>query len=200
MSVLEFVASILRSLAWPLAALALVLIFRKKLNEWLSERPDEVELGPLKVKFQKKVAETIESIPTDVLEESVIHWSESTAAERQGDSVRREMDDLRLMAREQPEVSIILAFRAVESRLVSALHLRAPGVPRAGLTVRHLAESAVAAGVIAPSTGEAIRRLADLQNVANDLTGHIDEGKALDFLVIANSVIATIARDATLPN
>ncbi len=58
MSYLDFIATLVQALAWPIAVLLIVLIFRKKISELLSERMTRFKAGPLEVEWARQISET----------------------------------------------------------------------------------------------------------------------------------------------
>lgn len=182
MSALEFIASLVDSLAWPLVASSAVWLLRRPLARSLSGPLRRWKAGPSGVEFEyweRKVAATREEV--------------SRAQAESGGNELRETPpvllntSLRELAEASPDTAISEAYRTIERQLrVKLVDFQAP----ADLDTVGLALFAEEKGVINQETAKAIQGLSVLRNLAaHDRVGDVTPERAIEFLSLADGVL-----------
>ncbi len=187
MSVLEFIASLIGSLAWPLVVVVVALLFRSKIIELLTPAIRRLKAGPFEVEWDRAISEAEVDLEQPGLSpiEASMRFSGSLAKELGG------------LARSMPTAAILEAAARVEGELGSMVStaLTARGVqmpPTPGLG--GLARLGQQHDVITEETARAIEGIAVLRNMAahgraTDTTAE----RALDYLHLADSVMYAIS-------
>ncbi len=62
MDILTFIASIIKSVTWPLASIVIVILFRKQLS-LLLKRMRKGKVGPAEFEFEQEIKELVEQVP-----------------------------------------------------------------------------------------------------------------------------------------
>lgn len=182
----EFIASLIGSLAWPMAVLVLAWMFRSSLGRLLSGNIKRWKAGPagLEVEYwEKAIAEARQELAQDRASTP----AEVAAAEEGPREFRDEMTELAVIS---PRSAVMESFRRVELQLRSMLEL--VGVEQVRPTgARAMAETAVQHGLITAATLDAIRGMSTLRNLAAHGHGdsEIDQVRALEFIDLAEAVL-----------
>jgi hypothetical protein len=184
---LAFVASIVGSLAWPLAVLVLGLVFRSELRALLRRPLHRAKAGPVEVEWEAE-------IQTAKAELAASPESADAFTDLLFDFDFAQNDRLLALAELIPNAAVVEAFAEVERSLRS--RLMAAGVATAERrSMRSLADQARDLGLLSDETVEAIRTLAHLRNLAlHSQEGLIDQTKALQFVALCRAVIHLIER------
>jgi hypothetical protein len=179
----EFIASLVDSLAWPAAAVALVALLRSQIAQWTASGPlRRLKLGPAgaELEWEQAVVEvaasSVRALPT-----------------REG--LDDELSNLERMAERTPDAAIQQTFALVErelARLVDERRLELP-IPN-DRRPQSLIRAAYHGKVITKETGEALRGLLTLR----DLAAHTPHGespdRAIDYVVLARGVLYALSR------
>lgn len=112
-----FVASLVQSLAWPAAVLALVIVLRKPIGLALGRGVRRVKAGPVEVEFDQLQAEVREELARSP------ELAEAQIPALVG-SLREELSRLAEIA---PGTAVVAAYHRIEDQLVQILD--SPGVP-----------------------------------------------------------------------
>ena len=198
MDALQFVASLVSSLAWPTLVLAVVLILRKAIAD-LVGRVVEAEAFGVKAKFDPKRAAPSVALAKAEAEASSAASTSARAgvAEARGQAwdatvrVRESLaSNLAALARKDPSAAVLLAYAEIEKALRQRMtDAKVAGVEK--LSNDKLVEVALRKGVISFQTADAIRGVLVLRNLAAH-GGDVDAAKALDYLALADAVIFAI--------
>lgn len=179
MSSLDFIAALVQALAWPVAVLLIVLIFRKKITELLSERMTRFKAGPLEVEWARQISETQAE-----LEEA------GATPPVTSDLMDPTMRDL---AQRSPSAAIVEAFAQIESALrrVAKSWLPEEDTDRpGGLRLARLLERR---GALPEETVRAVEGLTVLRNLsAHGRAGDLTVERAVEYLALAQAVIFAI--------
>jgi hypothetical protein len=174
----QFVASLVSSLAWPVAVVIVALVFRRPIGEMI-DRLEHVK-SPLFEGWAKARAETRLALAASPAPapEAAVHGPLT--------------DDFAALAATAPIDAILRAWNVVETLLREYLELE--GVPKARtLTFDQMTDTALKVGLMTRDTANGIKGLANLRTVALHGVGEkLDSDKALDFLALADAVVFTI--------
>lgn len=186
MNTLDFIASLVASLAWPLIILVVALIFRRTIKETLSRPLRRLKAGPLEAEWDEKVA----AARVEVAESPEV----ADAPPPSGPLVS---ERLREVAERSPRGAVLGAYAEIEEALRERLSEAglAPALPMSG---RRLADLAVERGIISEQAAESVRGATVLRNLAaHGPADELDARKAFDFLVLADGVMYAIEAKAT---
>jgi hypothetical protein len=139
MNVLQFIAAMTGALAWPTAAVTAVLIFRKRLADWLTTRPESLKFGPFELLWAKTAVNTQEALDhTGLLSPRGLDMGEGDTGPKSG-----------------PAWSVIQASTPVEAALRRRLLDAGVGVEDEGLTelLRRAVEANLVSGGIVKTCG-----------------------------------------------
>jgi hypothetical protein len=152
---LTFFASVVGSLAWPGAVVAIVLVLRRSLNKLLPGL-NRLKYKDLELEFGKQLAQAkveIEAAP-----------EVQQLPERQRLDAARDATYFSALAEISPRAAVLeawLPFEVALSRVVEKLGLMDRGRP---LQMPRLIDALVARGVLTPDEGRAISRLRAIRN------------------------------------
>lgn len=175
MNMLEFVASLVQSLAWPVAAVVIVLVLRAPLARALSGPVKRWKAGPSGVEVEYW-EETIEAARAE------LEQAAPAAAALPGVD-----NDLVRLVEVSPRAAVMEAFARIEGELRDL-------VPREETEARHLAGTRLARLArgqerINDETLKAIEGMAVLRNLAAHGPDELDEARAREFLALADAVL-----------
>ena len=186
----EFIASLVDSLAWPAAAVALVALVRSRLEDLLSLRSGplrRLKVGPggAELEWQEVAAEVKASsvrahaaLPTSPLDDDAepLTHLDALAERNPAEAIRQAsgivMGELR---------------RIVEARGVELL---VPGSKDPNILVK----SAYRGGAITKESGEALRGLLTLRALAERDPENVPVEKAVDYILLAQAVLYALGR------
>ena len=164
MDVLAFVASIVGSLAWPLAVVLLVILFRTQIRSWMARPPRHVKAGPFEIEWDQLV------------EAATVKVAESRARDATGVT---------------PEARVLAAFGEVEGAFREAV-ADAGWQDADRRPLRTLLDQAQSDGLVSAETVEAIHGLIGLRNLAAHGGAALTEERVDDFRILADAVIYAI--------
>lgn len=183
------------SLAWPGAVVVLVVLLRGQLGELLAGPLRRLKLGPGGAELEWHetvgvVATSVTALPPPPTRPP------SGTPELTGEDLDAELDHLERLIEKTPSVALQQTFAVVErelGRIVDERKLERPTNDRRPDT---LIKAAVHGRAITKETGEALRGLVVLRNLAgNDPTGtKITPEKAAEFMLLARSVLYALIR------
>jgi hypothetical protein len=172
----EFVASLVGALAWPLAVVVVLALFRRQVAELLEAPLSRLKAGPLEFAWDRAVG---------ALGASVVAASAPPTA---GEGADVEPDGQ--LADRTPVAAILTSFRDVE-REVRALARQAAVADADELSVDSLTDLLVTRGLVGAQTASAVRGLVVLRDLA--LHGRGDENlnaaRASEFTLMARGVL-----------
>jgi hypothetical protein len=175
---LQFVASLIHSLAWPTVVLVISVIFRRQLSALLARPFRSLKAGPLEVVWDRQIAEAEAELGGSAV--TLSGGPPPTA-------VSRTSDQLGEVVRVAPTAAVLQAFAGIERQLRELL-VRSGLAPVAGSALQ-LARQALDADLIRPETVSAVEGLAVLRNlVAHGREAQLDAPRARDYLALTDAV------------
>jgi hypothetical protein len=174
MSALEFIASV----AWPIAVLAIALLFRKPIVAALESATGRLRAGPFEMAWEQTVS-TVE-----------LEINRPPAAVKEGAGAKEKLDQL---ADISPPSAVVEAYGRIEASLRSLLMKHGVKGDEHAWSVRKLADLARQDDLITEETRHAIEGLRVLRNLAahgkwDDLSAQ----RAREFVALADGVIFAI--------
>jgi hypothetical protein len=176
----QFIASLVSSLAWPVAVVVMVLLFREQLAKLLSGPLKRLKAGPsgLELEFDRIISEVqaqVEPVPDlEPPSESVI-------------------SELGTIAHISPAAAVMDGYARIEEALRE--RLRDAGDPRGSerRSAVALARFALEKELITPETAEAVRGAANLRNLtAHGAAADVSEDRAREYLSLVDAILFAI--------
>lgn len=179
---LEFIASLVGSLAWPIVVVVIALVFRRAIKTTLNRPLRRFKVGPLEAEWEEQRAEAL------------VEVAKSPEGDAPPSAHHPVTDPLRIVAEQSPRAAVMAAHAEIEQALRRRLALAGYTEPdRRPKTARQLATVAEERRLISPEMRDAIQSVTVLRNmVAHAPAEVIDRQKALDFLRLADSVLSAI--------
>jgi len=178
----EFVASLVGSLAWPIAVVALLALLSGQLAGLLADaRLSRLKVGPggAELEWDRAVAEvaarSVRALPTQ-------------------DRLDNELDNLERMATRTPGAAMQQAFALVERELRRLIEERNVDLLANDRSPHILIKSAYRGGAITKETGEALRGLVTLRDLAARDPSGVTHEKAADYLILVRAVLYALSR------
>ncbi len=210
MSVLEFIASLVKSIAWPAFIFATALVFRKQLVEVIGKRLHRMKASPggLELEFFDEQVKAITNEVRDIEERQLAQLAaESTAAPSLDDADESASGaltaDSQLVHRlldVSPSAAALEAYAQLEDRLRSLLVQYGIVEPRqARQSMRFLSGLALKSGVVDPNMAGTLRELTALRNLLvhrglPDERSHFDRRRAVDFINLTSELQEVLHR------
>jgi hypothetical protein len=186
----EDAASLIRavaSLAWPLVALAAILLFRAQIIGLFSSGVRRVKAGPVEVEWDRQVSE---------IEAEIEQPGVPPPHSLPGGPVA---DELRAVAQQAPGAAVMEAYAVLERTIRAILHrARIEAEPDVRIGAVGLARVAVQADLITEETLRAVEGVAVLRNLAAH--GHASEvtpERALDYLALIDAILFALRRSGS---
>jgi hypothetical protein len=176
---LAFIASLVRSLAWPAAVAMVVFVLRRPIGIALGRGVRRLRAGPVEVEFDQELAEVREELRRNP-ELASSEVPELSAGLR---------DELARLAEVSPRSAVLEAFARIEARLTELLDSQgmAPSQRVRAVTMARVAHSQ---GLISDETLAAVEGLSVLRNLAaHSPTDDIGADRARDYLAMADAVM-----------
>lgn len=170
MSVLQFIASLAGSLAWPAVVLVVALVFRKQLAALIGRPLSSLKAGMFHAVWDREVADL-----------------SPNTADQASARPSRIRSDLTALALVNPTAAVEESFARLESDLRQKL--ADAGLDSERGTVMDAARTAEATRLIPSTAVNAIESLATLRNLA--LHGHgneLDAPRAREFILLTDSI------------
>jgi hypothetical protein len=188
---MAFAASLVHSLAWPVATALIVMILRKPIGSALGRGVRRLRAGPVEVEFDREL---------DEVREELRKSPELAAADLNALSRGELSDDLAGLAEQSPRAAVLEAFARIEGRLGELLK-QASCLPARVQGARHMARLAWEQGLISDETLAAIDGVSILRNLAaHSPRDDIGVDRARDYLVLADAVLFALrSRPSTPP-
>jgi hypothetical protein len=183
MNGLEFVSSLVESLAWPVAGVTIALVLRGPIARALSGPVKRWKAGPsgLEVEYWEHA---IEAVRAELEESPEVGSATRALAGVDGELAR--------LVEASPRAAVMEAFARVEGELRTLLEDEENDLERLG--AMRLARLAHAKGAISDETMRAIERMAVLRNLAaHGDAREIDRARAAEFLVLADAVLFALS-------
>jgi hypothetical protein len=177
----EFVVKIVSAVAWPLTAVAILLIFRSQIRTLLSGHLKRLKAGPVEAEWDREIQETRAAV---VAQEAVLEPGDS------GDPSLDRFDVLRELALHEPSLAVLGGYQAVDAQIQS--HARNAGFPSGHIIRPH---ELIEQGVVSGLTMSAVQGLRNLRNIAAHRPNEITAEQAAEFLELAEAVQSSMAGD-----
>lgn len=186
MTLLEFIASIIGSLAWPAALVAIALVLREPLKRVLLTLT-RVKYKEMEIDFGReleKVAEQAHSIDVKPV------FPLPTGKEKDSSTI---LGEAARLVEEFPEPAVALAWSAVERELMAAVMRLAisPDYPPHNVPAKNI-QILREHGLIDQSTYDLLNRMRNLRNIAvhgHGGAGPVTADQAREFLALAGGVV-----------
>jgi hypothetical protein len=172
---MEFVAELVSALAWPVVALAALVVLRRPLERWLRERPTRIKAGPVELQWDSLISKAQADLDQPGVPDPAALTSSAEAEDR----------DLYLLTRANPPLGILEASRQVEAELRRRLSAIGVEVPQQGLGA--LALLADRHGLITEATQKSVAGLVVLRNLAIHAPERVSAEEALEFVALAEA-------------
>jgi hypothetical protein len=144
---LDFISSMVGSLAWPAAVVAVIFIVRRPLRTLLANlRPKQMRYRGMEVDFESKVEALV-----DAAEAAELPAAEEATATSETDL------RLALLVREAPRAAVLESWLAVETEL---------GKLAEAYGVKSTVHALKAAGAVSQELGDLVRQLRELRGAA----------------------------------
>lgn len=175
-----FVASLVQSLAWPVAVTAVVIVLRKPIGVVLGQGVRRLKAGPVEVEFDQLQAEVREELArSPELAEAPVPALAGSLSE-----------ELSRLADASPGTAVVAAYHRIEDRLAEMLDSASPEEgPYKVPGGRGLARIARERGLISEETLAAIEGLSVLRDLTANSGGNIGADRARDYLTMADAVL-----------
>jgi hypothetical protein len=177
---MQFVADLVRALAWPAATVTIVLVLRKPIGAALERGIRRLKAGPVEIEFDEELAEVREEL------ERSPELERARVGPPPGPSLGEELVRL---AEASPRASVMEGFARIEAQLRELVGdveadtaRRQGGVALARLAHRH--------GLISDETLNAVEGLAVLRNLAaHGRADEISTQRAIEYLALVDAVL-----------
>jgi hypothetical protein len=181
MNGLQFIASLVRSLAWPLAIIAIALIFQKQLRQLASRPMRRLKAGPLEVEFDRLLSEvevSVEAPPKTAL----------VTGKRSENAL---IEALEVMATTSPSAAVMNAHAIVEQELRSLIS--SPIASVSNMSMGQLLRLALDQSAITPETAKAVEGITVMRNLAaHGGANEVTSERARDYLALVDSVLYSL--------
>jgi hypothetical protein len=179
MSFLQFVASLVSSLAWPVAVLVIVLIFRAQIRHLASRPLRRFRAGPVEMEFDRLLSEVEVAVERPAVS--------ALGGEGRSNPVIEELEPL---VTASPVAAVMDAHAAVERELRDLVLKAVPDADVSRMAIGQLLRLALEHGVITPETAKAVEGITVMRNLtahgrANEVTGE----RARDYLALVDAVL-----------
>lgn len=181
---LENLASLVDALAWPVVAVAALLMFHRPLRGWLKERPQKAKLGPLEFEWASAVARTQVALEA----ESVLAPASSNTT--------LSNDGRKVAEPDSPAGSVIRESTTLEVTLRRSL--QEAGVEDGSSSLAGLARQAANAGLIDARTATAVEGIATMRNLAAHSPERLTAEQASQFSFLVQSTASLIEAQARI--
>jgi hypothetical protein len=180
----EFVATLVDSLAWPAAIVVLVVLTRDQVRDLLGGSLRRLKLGPggAELEWQELAAE---------VRVSSVRALPPGPADPDDAPDFSHLDEL---AERSPGEAIVQASTIVIGELRRQMQVRNVETPDTASPFA-LVKAAVSGGAITRETGEALRGMLVLRDLAARDMKSVSVEKAVDYIVLARAVLYPITRD-----
>lgn len=167
------------SLAWPIVAIVIVLIFRRQIASLLTQGVRRVKAGPFSVVWDRQVSE----VETELDQPGI---PRSDAGPRRGPV----SEALAGVAQASPIAAVMEAHARVERELRELLKGADTPAPLLRTGAAGLARAAMDRGLLTQETARAVEGLSILRNLAaHGRAEEVSAERATDYLLLADAVL-----------
>lgn len=178
----EFIASLVDSLAWPVAVTVVAALFRRQIAGLLEGPVKRWKAGPVEVEFWERTAvEVAQSV---------------TIAAPRSDEDDPEIARLMALADTAPNAAILESFILIERELHELANTHGVTLPR-NAPAATVANQVADFGFITEQTATAVRGLSTIRNLAAHGEARETPGRAREFVVMTQGVLFAIRTPPT---
>lgn len=189
MDTLQFVASLVSSLAWPVAVLVIALIFRAQIRQLMSRPIRRLRAGSVEVEFDRLMSEVQVSVETPAPVKGQAAPIASPVIE-----------ELEEIIPTSPVAAVLDAHSAVERELRSLIAAGDPSVDVTRMSTGRLLREGVERGIITPETARAVEGITVMRNLAaHGRASEITPERARDYLALVDAVLFTLRQPPATP-
>jgi hypothetical protein len=178
------------SLAWPVAAILAVLLFRRQIARLLSTGVRRAKAGPFEMEWERQASEVEAEVDTPP---PPMQLAPPTSA----DAFEYVSEDLRPLAERAPYAAIMEAYAILEQRLRETLvEANIEPEPDVRIGAARLARIALKAGLISDEDARAIQGVGVLRNMAAHRTSdspEISTDRAIEYLSLIDAILYALA-------
>lgn len=172
----QFTSSVIGSLAWPLAMLALGLLFREQVRTLLTKMKTLKGPGGIEASFTEQAKEVAAEAQRATIQRGLIAPREGTGPEEMTVATKQKLVE---MLTEQPSAMILRAWEQIEVLMYRVLELADAKVPAGDLRYRNqraLIEVLFRDGLISEGTANILHKLYNLRNhvIHNDFEPELE--------------------------
>lgn len=181
----EFIASLVGSLAWPVAVVVLVALLRSQVGGLFAGTLQRLKVGPGGAELEWARVERKAAVA------AVGSIAEISSSGLDDAAIEAELDAIEPLIETMPAVAVRQSFAVLERALRRIVEERQLELPYENPDVNGLIRAAYHGRVISKDTGNALRGLVELRDLTeNDPAGtRTTPGKARDFLALTRSVL-----------
>ena len=189
MNWLQFISSVISSVAWPITAVIAVAVLRQPLASLLRGPMRRLKVGPVEAEWDPVAREVRRELEVG---------GESVPLERTGGVASKVTlpplpEELGRLATVSPETAVLEGYRRVEQELRAILAVAGYGVDEPA-TASGLARIAEERGYITRETRDAVDGLSVLRNMAAHGQLDVDTARALEFTALSDGVLYSLRR------
>lgn len=192
MSLLDFIASIVGSLAWPVAVVLIALLFREQLARVLLTLT-RVKYKDVEIDFGRELEKANQEAKELDVQRKLPAQKPTLTGEKKTDSLLTEAASL---AAEFPEPAVAVAWTAIEHEIMQAVMRLAisPDYPPYNSTIKNI-QLLHEDGVIDDATVKLLDRMRRLRNVAvhrAESRWSISPDEAREFIALAQGIVEKV--------
>ena len=183
MTTMQFIASLVGSLAWPLGVVTIAVIFREQIRRLLTRPVSGMRVGPFEMKWDLERVEVAASVgPQSV-----------GAIDLDGDTATSVIDLSNTTVTTSPIGTVLEAHAAIERELRDLVTKAVPDASVGRVPIRQLLRIAADRGLITPETVNAVEGITVMRNLAaHGQASEVTPERAQDYLVLAEAVLYTL--------
>lgn len=181
-STLQFIASLVNSLAWPLAVVVIALVFRVQIRRLMTGQLRRLRAGPVEMEFDRLLSEV-----------GVELAAPRTTAAPAGGSGSPLIDEFADVATVSPLAAVLDGHAAIEQALRELIDKVDPNQAGQNVGTARLTSTALAKGLITPETAKAVEGITIMRNLAaHGRANEVTPERARDYLALVDAVLFTI--------
>lgn len=183
----EFIASLVSSVAWPLAAAVLIFVLKEPLRAAFRRPLKSLTIGPLSAQWNDAA-------------EAVVVNAASSGAQAISPGYESELERLKVLANETPVPAVMAGFGLAERELRRIATEASVDPARRG--AMPLARALHAAGAINQETVAAVQGLATLRNLAAHDDGRglsVTPERAREYIALVEATLFALSRANVAP-
>ena len=188
MTTMQFIASLVGSLVWPIAVVAIAVIFRAQIRQLLTRPVSGVRVGPFEMKWDLERVEVAASVgPQPMAPTQSGSKPEPAVVEVLADTVTT-----------SPIGAVLEAHAAIERELRVLVADEIPDSNVSRMSMRQLLRLALDHGIITPETFNAVDGITIMRNLAaHGQPNEVTPERARDYLTLADAVLYTFRQKST---